>query len=54
MTAGGPQPDEMKKMLAEFNRIQSGNEKWLTEQKNVINVSLKKLDDDFAKYSKPN
>jgi argininosuccinate lyase len=54
MTAGGPQPDEMKKMLAEFNRIQFGNEKWLTEQKNVINVSLKKLDDDFAKYSKPN
>jgi argininosuccinate lyase len=50
MTAGGPQPEEMKKMLAEFSRIQVENEKWLIEQKNIIDVSLKNLDDDFAKY----
>lgn len=50
-TEGGPQPAEMKKMLSEFNRIQLSHETWLKEQKNFIDASLKKLDEDFAKYS---
>lgn len=50
-TEGGPQPDEMKKMLSEFNRIQLTHETWLKEQKNFIDASLKKLDEDFAKFS---
>lgn len=49
-TEGGPQPAEMKKMLSEFNRIQVAHETWLKAQKNFIDTSLKKLDDDFAKY----
>ena len=50
-TEGGPQPAEMKKMLSEFNRIQVAHETWLKEQKNFIDASLKKLDDDFSKYT---
>lgn len=49
-TEGGPQPAEMRKMLSEFSRLQVAHETWLKAQKNFIDTSLKKLDDDFAKY----
>jgi argininosuccinate lyase len=51
LTLGGPQPEEMKKMLTEFNRIQLANESWINEQKKFIDISLQRLDEDFARYS---
>lgn len=51
LTLGGPQPEEMQKMLTEFNRIQLANESWINEQKKFIDISLQRLDEDFARYS---
>ncbi len=47
-TLGGPQPAEMNKQLQVMQGFIDTQSKWATAQKDAINDSLKKLDQDFS------
>jgi len=46
-TSGGPQPEEMKRMLDEATARLDGQESWAAEQRAHIDAALGKLDADF-------
>ena len=49
VTAGGPQPAEMARMLAEASTTISEQDVWIGEQRGRINAALAALDFDFGK-----
>ena len=49
VTAGGPQPAEMTRMLAEAKTATSDQEAWIAAQRQRIDTALASLDADFAK-----
>ena len=48
-TAGGPQPAEMTRMLAEAKTSLAAQETWIAEHRERIDTALATLDTDFAK-----
>jgi argininosuccinate lyase len=48
-TAGGPQPAEMTRMLAEASRRVARQDIWIQERRAQIGSSLARLDADFRK-----
>ncbi len=48
-TAGGPQPAEMKRMLAATKQKLAQQDDWLKERRGRISEALAKLDNDFVK-----
>ncbi len=48
-TTGGPQPAEMKRMLAEARKDLAAQQAWIDERHQAIDDSLKQLDSDFSK-----
>ena len=48
-TAGGPQPAEMTRMIAEAKKDLADQQAWIDERRETINASLKQLDSDFSK-----
>jgi argininosuccinate lyase len=51
-TAGGPQPDEMAKMLDTAKQKLAQQEAWIREKRSRIDNSLAKLNQDFDKIAK--
>ncbi len=49
VTAGGPQPAEMARMLAEANTAIAAQASWIGEQRGRIDTALTVLDADFGK-----
>lgn len=52
-TAGGPQPAEMKRMVALAKQANKEQAQWLQNKKSAIDNAQKDLDRDFAKLIKP-
>jgi argininosuccinate lyase len=52
-TAGGPQPREMDRMLAESTRRVALQDAWIQERRARISASLARLDADFGKLATP-
>lgn len=48
-TAGGPQPAEMKRMIAEARKDLADQQSWIDARHEAIDSSLKQLDSDFSK-----
>ncbi len=51
MTAGGPQPKEMARMIAQSQQRLALEEQWITERRNRIAAALAQLDRDFARLA---
>lgn len=48
-TAGGPQPAEMKRMIAAAKKDLADQQAWIDAKHEAIDTSLKQLDGDFSK-----
>lgn len=46
-TIGGPQPEELDRMLSEIKRVNEQNEHWLKEKNEQIDSALNNLDQEF-------
>ena len=53
VTAGGPQPSEMARMIARSKQMLSQEEQWTAERNNRIETAIKDLDRDFARLATP-
>jgi argininosuccinate lyase len=51
MTAGGPQPREMARMIAQSQQRLAQDEQWIVERRNRIAAALAQLDRDFARLA---
>ncbi len=51
MTAGGPQPKEMARMIAQSQQRLAQDEQWVVERRNRIAAALAQLDRDFARLA---
>lgn len=47
-TSGGPQPAEMKRMLAETDQNLAAQQRWISDHRQAIDTALARLDADFA------
>lgn len=50
-TAGGPQPAEMKRMIASARQDLDAQKQWIADRRHAIDAALDKLDADFRKLS---
>ena len=48
MTSGGPQPDEMTRMVGTARERLDGHAAWITDSRARIDTALERLDEDFT------
>ncbi|MNW15140.1 hypothetical protein D3C71_2135590 [compost metagenome] len=51
MTAGGPQPKEMARMIALSQQRLAQEDQWIAERRNRVAAAAQQLDRDFARLA---